>query len=113
MTSSDRSLPTMVTAVLGPRPLVYEVRAGAPGLDFLRSRHRLEVFGYEVRKLLADVRQEHGQERTVHLFAAAPAPAAVQFGRSIRGYDPPFLAYEYRKADRTYVPVLTIDPRPE
>jgi hypothetical protein len=102
-----------VMATLGSSPLVYEIRAGAPGLDFLRSRHRLEVFGYEVRRLLAEVRQAHGQERAVHLFAAVPAPAAIEFGRSIRGYDPPFVAYEYRKADRTYVPVHTIDPRSE
>lgn len=102
-----------VATALGPRPLVYEIRASTPGLDFLRSRHRLEIFGYEVRKLLAEIRRAHGQEREIHLFAAVPAPAAVEFGRSIRGYDPPFKAYEYRKTDRTYIAAHVIDPRLE
>jgi hypothetical protein len=102
-----------VEAVLGPEAVVYELRANPPSLDFLRSRQRLEVFGYEARKLLATLREAHGHEREIHLLAAVPAPAAIEFGRSIRRYDAPFVVYEYRKTDRTYVPALTVNARSE
>ncbi len=94
----------------GPLTLVYELRAREPGLDFLRSRKRLEIFGYEVRRLL-DVIRNHAHEKPVHVFAAVPAPVAIEFGRHIKGYHPPFLIYEYQKGNRAYAPALTVNLR--
>lgn len=100
-----------VEAVLGENPLIYEIRAVSPGVDFLRSRKRLEVFGYEIRKLLTELRETYGHDRKVHLFAAAPTPVAIEVGRSIKNHDPPFLVYEYDKAHRCYVPAFIVNPR--
>lgn len=108
---SVRMARTRVEAALGEEPLYYEIRADAPGKDFLRSRRRLEVFGYEVRRLLDDLRDAHGHDQPVHVFAAVPSPAAVEFGRNIKDFDPPFEVYEYQKADRFYAPGLTINQR--
>jgi hypothetical protein len=96
-------------AALGQEPWLYEIRACDPSRDFLRSRKRLEMFGYEVRKLLYELRTAHVHERVVHLFAAVPAPLAIEFGRSLNDYDPPFLVYEYHKAQRALVPMLTVN----
>lgn len=101
-----------VAAVLGPDALVHEIRATSPGLDCLPSRARLEVFGYEARKLLTHLREVYCQERIVHVFAAVPAPVAIEFGRSIRAYDPAFVIYEHRKGNRSYFPALDVNPRP-
>ncbi|MGH2530930.1 MAG: SAVED domain-containing protein [Thermomicrobiales bacterium] len=100
-----------ITVALGRDAILYEIRAKDPSFDFLRSRKRLEVFGYEVRRLLTDLREAYGHDRMIHVFAATPAPVAIEFGRSIKDYDPPFLIYEYRKADRLYVPALTVNCR--
>ena len=97
-----------VQAALGNKPLVYEIRAREPSRDFLTSRKRLEMFGYEVRKLLYELRTWHEHHRVVHLFAAVPAPVAIEFGRSIKEFDPPFLVYEYQKGTRTFVPALLV-----
>lgn len=105
---SGRVARSKVTAAL-EEPLVYEIRAAAPGYDFLRSRARLEVFGYELRRLLAHLRDAHGHERTVHLFAAAPAPVCVEFGRSVKHVDPPVLVYDYDQQTSCYVPTLTLN----
>jgi hypothetical protein len=99
-----------VTAALAGEPLVYEIRARHPGHDFLRSRKRLEMFGYEARRLLSILRERHGHDRPIHLFAAVPAPVAIEFGRGIKEYDAPFLVYQYRKAGRSYYHALTVNP---
>lgn len=98
-----------VSTVLGDNTLVHEIRAQQPSQDFLRSRKRLELFGYEVRKLLSSLRDGYGRDRQIHVFAAVPAPIAVEFGRNIKAFDASFVVYEYQKADRVYIPVLTIN----
>lgn len=102
-----------VEAALGEAPLRYGIRATARGLDFLVSRKRLEVFGYELRKLLADLRETHGHDRPVHVFAAIPSPVAVELGRNIKGFDPEFEIYEYDKQKRSYFRALTVNRRKE
>ncbi|TAK28172.1 MAG: SAVED domain-containing protein [Chloroflexota bacterium] len=98
-----------VDAYVGEDAIVYEIRASNPSVDFLRSRKRLEMFGYEVRRLLALIREAHGHDRTVHLFASVPAPVAIEFGRAVKAFDPPFVIYEYQKANHRYIPALIIN----
>jgi hypothetical protein len=98
-----------VEATLGEEPLVYEIRAEEPGLDFLKSRKRLEMFGHETRKLLEFLRVGYDHTCEVHLFAAVPAPVAIEFGRHIQGHHPLFLVYEYQKAARVHLPALQVN----
>lgn len=100
-----------VATALGQTPLIHEIRACQPSFDFLRSRKRLELFGHETRRLLAELRERHGYYRPIHLFAATPAPVAIEFGRNIKQFHPPFVVYEYRKADCTYVRALVVNAR--
>ena len=100
-----------VKAILGQDAIMYEIRSrAAPSPYFLRSRKQLDVFGCEARQLLTDMRDAQTQNRTVDLFAAVPAPIAIEFGRCLKPYGPPIRVYEYRKVDRTYVPALTVNP---
>jgi hypothetical protein len=100
-----------VEATLREVPLVYEIRAKDPGLDFLKSRKRLEMFASEVRKLLEYFRVTYDHTRDIHLFAAVPAPAAIEFGRQIQGHHPLFYVYEYQKAVREHVPAFRVNIR--
>jgi hypothetical protein len=108
---SESVVRARVDAALGSEPLIYEIRAREPSRDFLTSKKRLEMFGYEVRKLLYEFRTWHEHHRAVHLFAAVPAPVAIEFGRSLKAFDPPFWIYEYQKGTRTLVPVLMVNDR--
>jgi hypothetical protein len=109
---SDPVLQERVVAALGSEPRMYEIRAKTIGREFLRSRRRVEVFGQEVAKLLTRIRESHEHDRVIHVFSALPAPLAIEFGRAIKGFDPPFTVYEYRKTDRTFFAALTINARP-
>ena len=81
------------------------------GRDFLRSRTRLNVFSYEFRRLLDLIRSRHGHARPVHLFAAVPAPIAIEIGRNIKNVDPEFMVYDYQKSASGYAQSLIINPR--
>lgn len=122
VTSSDRPIaiafsisgwmnPDRVMAALGHEPLIYELRAREPSRDFLRSRKRLELFGYEVRNMLVALRDAHDHHKPIHVFAALPAPMAIEFGRNIKPFDTPFVIYEYHNTQRMFVPTLTINAR--
>lgn len=109
---SDSIRHDYVTARLGDGTLIYEIRGKEPSQDFLRSRKRLELFGYEARKLLSMLRDTCGHDRPIHLFAAVPTPVAIEFGRNVKAFDSPFVVYEYQKVNRAYLPALTINDRP-
>ena len=96
---------------LGEVPLIYRIKAKKPGLDFLRSQKRVELFGYEVRKLLSELRLRYDLDRPVHVFAAVPAPIAVEFGRNVRANDPTLVLHDYDKARRAYDRLLTLNER--
>lgn len=100
-----------VCAAVGKNCRWYGIRAKEPGLDFLSSLKRLEMFGHELRKLLPEVRNASGHDVPVHVFAAVPSPAAIELGRRIKGFDPDFVIYEYDKPSERYRAVLTVNPR--
>jgi len=100
-----------VEAALGETLVRYGIRALEPGVDFLVSRKRLDVFSYELRRLLAGLRDAHGHDSPVHVFASVPAPVAIELGRTIKDFDPEFVIYEYNKLSRSYVRALTVNQR--
>lgn len=114
---SARIRPELLETIFDSDPVVYRLEATdvveerVSGRDFLRSRTRLNVFGYEFRRLLDMIRSRHGHARPVHLFAAAPAPVAIEIGRNIKDVDPEFVVYDYQKSASGYAPALTLNTR--
>lgn len=97
-----------VFKLLGDNVHLYELTAPTPGADYLRSRARLQSFGEAFRALLNTIRDSHGCERPLHLFAAVPAPVAIEVGRSIQRFHPSICLYEYVRPGEQLC-VLTID----
>jgi len=99
----------LVSRAVTGRPIIYEIRARAVGRDFLQTRKRLELFSYEVRNILVALQDAHYQRKPIHVFAALPAPMAIEFGRNIKSLDTPFIIYEYENSQHAYVPALKIN----
>jgi len=99
-----------VAEVMGDDCNVYEIVAEKPGLDFLFSRNKLDIFAYEYRQLLAKIRSFNGHSKEVHLFCAVPAPVAVECGRALLPKcDPSIKVYDLIKATGGFVYALTIN----
>lgn len=85
---------------------ILEIRARRRGLDFLRSKARLDAFAMEARSVLSTL-HDAGVTR-VHLFAAVPAPVALEFGRAARKMTGELVVYEYDEGARVYGCPLSI-----
>lgn len=100
----------VVDKAVGTAVTRYHLNATTPGLDFLRSRKQIDLFGKHLRQLLVTIRQRHPSEQPLHVLAAVPAPIAVELGRHLRPHVPWARLYEYRKATRDYWFALDIKP---
>lgn len=99
----------LVTRSVGVEPFIYELRVRKPSRDFLRTRKQLELFSYEVRNAIVALREAHYERKLIHVFAALPAPMAIEFGRCIKSLDTPFIIYEYENSKHTYAPAFKIN----
>lgn len=87
-----------VTELLGKNIDIYEMSVPNPNPLFLKALEQLELFGKEIRQLLARIREKHGEKCVIHLFPAIPIPIAIEFGRSILPKaDPEIKIYEKLK----------------
>lgn len=99
----------LVSHAVSGKPAIYEIRAQPIGRDFLQTRKRLELFSYKVRDILIALQDAHYQRKPIHVFAALPAPMAIEFGRNIKSLNTPFIIYEYENSKCAYVPALRIN----
>lgn len=100
-----------VEQTLGHTPLIYEIKCLEPNFDFLKTQHKLEIFGQEVRRVFEEIRKRHSHNCTVHVFAALPAPAAIELGRNIKPDYPALQLYQYNRENRSHLPVMKINTR--
>jgi SMODS-associated and fused to various effectors sensor domain len=76
----------------------YTVTIPEPKRGFLKTKDQLNLFKAEVRSLLRKIRDLHGGDCEIHLFAAIPASIAVSFGQVILPKSDPLIhVYEYNK----------------
>lgn len=100
----------MVIKLVGENCNVYEIMADKPGLDFLTSRLKLEMFCYEFRQLLTKIRSKNGHATDLNLFCAAPSPVAIECGRALLPKcDPAVRVYDLIKGTGGFVYALTIN----
>ncbi len=99
-----------VAKLIGDDCNVYEIVSEKPGLDFLSSRLKLEMFCYEYRQLLTNIRSANGHMNELHLFCATPSPVAIECGRALLPKsDPPIKVYDLIKGTGGFVYALTIN----
>lgn len=97
---------SLVAPIAPSSAAVYEIRARRRSVDFLKSRARLDAFASQCRELM---RALHERAVTrVHVFAAVPSPAAVEFGRSARQMNGTLLVYEYDEGTKSYGAPLSV-----
>jgi SMODS-associated and fused to various effectors sensor domain len=99
-----------VMEIAGDDCNIYEIAADKPGLDFLSSRLKLEMFCYEYRQLLTKIRSVNGHTKELHLFCATPAPVAIECGRALLPKcDPQARVYDLIKGMNGFVFAFTIN----
>ncbi|MDJ0902480.1 MAG: SAVED domain-containing protein [Xenococcus sp. MO_188.B8] len=60
---------------------LYKITIHKPDRNYLKSKDQLELFNLEMRSLLREIRDLHGEDCNIHLFSAIPVSIAVSFGQ--------------------------------
>jgi len=95
---------------VGKNSPIYEVKITKPGVDMIKSASDLENFRLTYRKLIDEIRQQHGKQSTIHLFGAMPTCAAIVCGRELlHGVDPTLIIYEHADQKKGFVPAVKVN----
>lgn len=92
-TVDQDAIPTALTSLTR---FAIQPKSGEPYCDAISSRASRESYSDSLRKLLGHLEAKHKKVKTLHVFAAAPACAAIILGRSIGwGFHPNLVIYDH------------------
>jgi len=95
--------------IIGDIP-IYEIEIEDATPEFLKYKSRLHKFRDLYRKVLNDIKINHGSKCVIHLFPAIPAPIAVLCGKELLPKsDPSILVYDNDKAKGGFTPILKVN----
>lgn len=101
---------TRITSVLGDDVSIWTVTIDKPNNDFLKSRTQLQAFRERFRKLLDEIKLEHGQHQIIHVFPAVPVSSAIEIGRVwMPKADLPLMLYDQNYKLGGFAEAFTID----
>ena len=81
-----------------------------PKNDHLRGKGQLILFSNYIRKLLNQIKAEHGQDKVLHIFPAISLAYAVELGRIRQTKaDLPLLVYDQNNKSGGFIPALKIN----
>ena len=69
-----------ILSVLGEDVCIWTLTTPEPYNDFLKTRGQLKAFREIFRRLLNNIKLQHGQQTLLHLFPAVPVSIAVETG---------------------------------
>jgi len=103
-----------IESVLGNDVAIWTLTIDEPHNDFMKGKDQLRVFRETFRKLLGEIKKQHGQDTVLHVFPAMPVSAAVEVGRIwMPKADMPLCIYD-QNADRGgFVKALLIGGKAE
>ncbi len=87
----------------------WKMTMANPNNDFLQSRGQLRLFRETFRKLLDNIKFQHGEAAIIHLFPAVPVSVAVEIGRVWQPKaDLPIVIYDQNRSRDGFVRTLSI-----
>ena len=91
---------------------IYSIEAEKSGFNFLQSWEQVQAFRELYRSTLDQIRQDHGEDVTVHLYPATPNPINFEIGKGImKNVDPTIILYDKTKEDTMYREVFHLHDR--
>lgn len=80
-----------------------------PNVNFLQSKHQLQIFRNEFRALLNNIKSAHGEQAVINIFPAVPNAIAVEMGRIWQPKaDLPLRIFDQNKKNNGFSYALTI-----
>ena len=90
----------------------YAIDAETPSFDFLQSWDQVTSFRKHYRKVLDQIRNDQGEDVTVHLFPATPNPINFEIGKGImKNLDPTIVLYDKTSKSTAYIQAMVLHER--
>lgn len=70
-----------IQSILGADASIWSLNVSKPHNDCMRYRDDLQAFRTNARRVLADIKEAHGEKAVINVFPAVPVSVAVEFGR--------------------------------
>ena len=95
-----------------PNYATYSITASSPGFMFLKSYEQVVDFRMKFREVLDLIRNNHGEDVTIHLIPATPNPISFEIGRAImKNIDPTIVLYDKISSELNYKEVTILHQR--
>ena len=107
---SQKIDPRKIVEVIGEDIPLWTVTISEPNNEFLRNRKQLEEFRILFKKILSEIKYNHGATTTIHVFPAVPVSVAIEIGRArLPKADLPMIIYDYNNKRGGFVKALHIE----
>lgn len=95
---------------LGKECSIWSITHDNPNNDYLKSRIHLQDFRCKARKAFDQIKAQHGEDVTIHVFPAMPVSAAIELGRIwMPKADLPMILYDQNRKNRGFFQTLKIE----
>lgn len=96
--------------VLGNECNTWSITHENPNNDYLKSRIHLQDFRRKARKTFDQIKAQHGEDATIHVFPAMPVSAAIELGRVwMPKADLPMIIYDQNRKSGGFVQAIKIE----
>ena len=97
---------------LTPDYPTYIIQSQSPGVMFLQSEEQVTEFRIKYREILDLIRNDNGEDVTIHLFVAVPNPISFELGRTImKNLDPTIILYDKTSDGIEYKEIMHLHNR--
>jgi hypothetical protein len=98
-----------VTDVLGTDCSIWSLTHSEPNNDYLRSRQQLQNFRKKIRVAFDQIKAQHGEDATIHVFPAMPVATAIELGRVwMPKADLPMILYDQNRKNGGFFKTINI-----
>lgn len=100
-----------IVSVIGENPSIWEVTVPSAYMhtDFMKSQSQLSLFRSTMRKLVATIKEKHGQCTPLHIFPAMPVSCAIELGRiRMPKADMPWMIYDQNNKHNNFIKTIQI-----
>ncbi|GAB3306360.1 SAVED domain-containing protein [Haliea atlantica] len=107
---SDHVARDRVHRILGDRVSIWELTVDSPHNDFLQAKEQLSQFRKAIRRLMVEIKHNHGNQTPLHIFPVMPVACAIELGRArMPKAEMPWIIYDHNIKEKEFTQSIVIE----
>ena len=106
---SDNVSKGRITRVIGNDASIWEITIENPHNDFMQAKQQLSLFRRRMRRLIVEIKQQHGEATPLHIFPVMPVSCCIELGRiRMPKVDMPWQIYDHDMDTQEFVKAIEL-----